>query len=51
MNLMNAAQVAIGALAGIFWFNEPTNVYIYTGIGLTIAAIFLANRPAAPKES
>lgn len=48
MNLMNAAQIAIGALAGIFWFNEPTNVYIYIGIGLTIVAIFLANRP---KES
>ena len=42
MNLLNASQVALGALAGIFWFMEPSNGYIIAGIILTIAAILTA---------
>ena len=42
MNLLNASQVALGALAGIFWFMEPSNGFIITGIILTIAAILTA---------
>ncbi len=41
MNLMNASQVALGALAGIFWFAEPSNGYIIAGVILTIVAILL----------
>ncbi|MBQ3351851.1 MAG: DMT family transporter [Thermoguttaceae bacterium] len=42
MNLLNASQVALGALAGIFWFMEPSNGFIIAGIILTIAAILTA---------
>ena len=42
MNLLNASQVALGALAGIFWFMEPCNGYIIAGIVLTIVAILTA---------
>ncbi len=42
MNLLNASQVAMGALAGIFWFMEPSNGFITAGIVLTIVAILTA---------
>ncbi len=42
MNLLNASQVALGALAGIFWFMEPSNGFIIAGIVLTIVAIITA---------
>ena len=42
MNLLNASQVALGALAGIFWFMETSNGYIIAGIVLTIVAILSA---------
>lgn len=42
MNLMNASQVAFGAVAGIFWFSEPSNVYLITGIILTVIAVLTA---------
>ena len=40
--LLNASQVAMGALAGIFWFMEPSNGFITAGIVLTIVAILTA---------
>lgn len=44
MNLLNASQVALGALAGIFWFMEPCNSFIIAGIVLTIIAILTAKQ-------
>ena len=44
MNLLNASQVALGALAGILWFKELWNGFIIAGILLTIVAILTAKQ-------
>ncbi len=39
-NVINASQVALAAVAGILFFQEPNNVGIVVGIVLTIVGIF-----------
>lgn len=39
-NVINASQVALAAVAGILFFQEPNNVGIVAGIVLTIVGIF-----------
>jgi len=44
-NVLSASQVALGALAGIFLFREPHNLWLLCGIALTIAGITLYGHP------
>jgi drug/metabolite transporter, DME family len=46
-NVLNASQVAMAALAGMFIFFEPPNGWILLGVGLTVLGIFLVDRPLA----
>ena len=43
-NVLNASQVALAALAGILFFQEPNNVWLTVGIVLTIVGIFHIGR-------
>ena len=45
VNMLNSSQVAIGALAGIFLFHEPFNIWILSGIVLIIVGIGLFGQP------
>lgn len=50
-NVLSASQLALGALAGIFLFREPHNLWLLSGIALTIAGITLYGRPRRGKEA
>jgi drug/metabolite transporter (DMT)-like permease len=43
-NVLNASQVAMSAVAGIVLFDEPRNLALALGIGLTIAGMILIER-------
>ena len=45
VNILNSSQVAIGALAGIFLFHEPFNIWLLSGIVLIIVGIGLFGQP------
>jgi len=45
-NVLNASQVAMTALAGIYLFNESNNPWVSTGIVLTLIGIFQVGGPA-----
>jgi DME family drug/metabolite transporter len=45
-NVLNASQVAMGAVAGIILFRESLNGWMILGICLTIVGILLIGRPA-----
>jgi drug/metabolite transporter, DME family len=44
-NVLNASQVAFGALAGILLFREPYNSWLLSGVALTIFGIGLFGQP------
>ncbi len=44
-NMLNATQVAMGALAGVVGFGEPVTVWLVLGVGLTVAGVALIDRP------
>lgn len=44
-NVLNASQVAMGALAGLMIFKESLNSWVVAGICLTIVGIILIRRP------
>jgi drug/metabolite transporter, DME family len=46
-NLLNASQVAIAAVAGIFIFRESPDFWLLLGVALTVGGIFLVDRPVA----
>ena len=46
-NVLNASQVAMAAVAGMFIFREPPNFWIILGVVLTLSGIFLIDRPVA----
>jgi drug/metabolite transporter, DME family len=46
-NSLNASQVAMAALAGMFIFHEPPNFWLLLGVGLTVIGIFLIDKPLA----
>lgn len=48
-NVLNASQVAMGAIAGLMLFRESLNSWVVFGIGLTIAGVLLIGR--APDEA
>jgi drug/metabolite transporter, DME family len=44
-NVLNASQVAMAALAGMWFFHEPPNPWVLLGIGLTVFGILWIDRP------
>ena len=44
-NVLNASQVALGALAGVLLFHEPYNSWLLAGVTLTIIGIGLFGKP------
>ena len=44
-NMLNASQVAIGALAGLMLFKEPASPWLFLGVLLTVFGICLIDRP------
>lgn len=44
-NMLNATQVAMGALAGLVGFGEPVTVWLVLGVGLTVVGVALIDRP------
>jgi drug/metabolite transporter (DMT)-like permease len=49
-NLLNASQVALGAMAGVVLFDEPRNAWLVTGIVLTVLGILFTGRPPTDEE-
>lgn len=49
-NVINASQVAFGAVAGILLFREASNLWLIAGIGLTVAGIIHIGRPEQQGE-
>ena len=45
VNLLNSAQIAMCALGGVVFFQERLTVWVITGILLTIAGIWIMERP------
>jgi drug/metabolite transporter (DMT)-like permease len=41
VNLLNASQVAMAALAGIIFFSEPVTSSLITGVGLTLLGLLV----------
>lgn len=50
-NMLNASQVAMAAIGGIWLFGEAFNPWLLLGVGLTIAGIILINRPETPLDA
>jgi len=44
-NVLNASQVAMAALAGLLFFDEPLTVWLVLGVSLTIVGIVTFERP------
>jgi drug/metabolite transporter (DMT)-like permease len=49
-NVLNASQVALGAMAGIFLFHESHNSWLLAGIILTVVGVILFGQPASRQE-
>jgi drug/metabolite transporter (DMT)-like permease len=45
-NVLNASQVAMGAIAGIRLFDESWNVWLLAGVLLTIVGVILVGQPS-----
>ena len=45
VNMINAGQVAIAALAGVLFFGENCNTWLVAGVGLMIVGIFAFGAP------
>jgi drug/metabolite transporter, DME family len=46
-NVLNASQVAMAAVAGMLIFNESPNLWLLSGVVLTVMGICLVDRPVA----
>lgn len=44
VNITNASQAAMCAIAGVLWFNEAETIWIGTGTALTIVGILMMDR-------
>lgn len=51
VNALNATQAAMGALAGIVLFAEPSSWYLWLGVGLTAVGLLLMRRPVRWQRS
>ena len=49
VNMLNASQVAMAAVAGVVLFHELLSPWLIVGVALTLAGIFLMDRP--PEQS
>jgi len=49
VNLINASQVAMAALAGVLLFAEPVTATLLAGIVLTVAGLVALANPRRPK--
>lgn len=45
VNVVNASQTAMAALAGVVYFHEPSTSALITGIVLMVTGLFLMDRP------
>jgi len=45
VNVVNASQTAMAALAGVVYFHEPSTSALVTGMVLMVAGLFLMDRP------
>jgi drug/metabolite transporter, DME family len=45
VNVINASQVAMAALAGVAWFDEPSTLYLAGGLGLMVVGLVGMERP------
>jgi len=45
VNVVNASQTAMAAVAGVMYFHEPSTSSLVAGIGLMTAGLFLMDRP------
>ncbi|MCE9608182.1 MAG: DMT family transporter [Planctomycetia bacterium] len=45
VNVVNASQTALAALAGVFYFHEPSTSALIAGVGLMVAGLFMMDRP------
>ncbi len=50
-NVLNASQVAVGAVAGILLFAEPGGVWVMWGIGLTVMGTILIGHPPDEEQA
>lgn len=50
-NALNASQVAMGTLAGIIFFQESYNAWLFAGVLLTISGIVLFDQSRKPEPS
>ena len=44
-NLLNASQIALAAIGGVFMFREPFTMWLGAGVAMTIVGLFLMERP------
>jgi DME family drug/metabolite transporter len=49
-NVLNASQVAMAAVAGIFLFGEPPSLWLVLGVAATILGIVLIDRPKDDRD-
>jgi len=49
VNMLNAAQVAMAAVAGIALFREPPNLWLLLGVLMTIAGIIWMDKPSSSR--
>ena len=50
-SVLSAAQVALAAMGGIWFFSEKPSPFLFAGVCLTIVGIFLIERPAEDDRS
>ncbi|MDA1015116.1 MAG: DMT family transporter [Planctomycetota bacterium] len=50
LNLLNASQAAMCAIAGVFWFDEPVTRWMVCGTSLTLAGLLLMDRGRKLRE-
>ena len=50
-NLINASQIALTSLAGVWLFNEPMTRWMVIGTGLTIGGLLLMDRPREGEQA
>ena len=46
VNVLNASQVAMAAVAGLIWFAESPSGWLIVGVCVTIAGVVMIDRPA-----
>jgi drug/metabolite transporter (DMT)-like permease len=46
-SVLNASQVAMSAIVGMIYFQEPRNPWLFLGVSMTILGIMLIDRPSA----